>query len=181
MALSGIYPATLVQAQYEATYTAIDGTDPSFPGGQPGDVSIDNQGGYWIFAKASEAITAHALCVLSKAAVPLAVMAAAGDIDSVVPTLGIPQVAIAEGSYGWFWRGPGGGVGHGIKVLALTLCATDVLLFATATDGCVDDSVVTDDCIAGLSLCSTNAAGGTVATECRASIPISCNLDEGVS
>lgn len=181
MALVGIYPATLTQAQYEATYTAVDGSDPTFPGGAPGDVSIDNQGGKWVFAKASETIAAYSLCRISSANTPLAVAAAAGDIDSVVPLLGIPQVDIASGSYGWFWRGPGGGVGRGIKVLAKTLCVLNVLLFATATDGEVDDTVVTDDCIAGLSICTTNAAGATVATECMATIEIACNLDEGVA
>lgn len=177
MALSNIYPATLTQAQYEQTYTSL--TVAGFPGFFPGDVSIDNQGGKWVFAKTSEAVSAYQLCRLSSALIPLAIAAAAADIDSVVPYLGIPQVDIASGSYGWFWRGPGGGVGRGIKVLAAASCVLNVLLFATATDGVVDDAVVTDDCIAGLTICATVTAAA--AAECLATIELSCNLDEGVA
>jgi len=179
MALSGIYPVINAQARYEETYTAIDGTDKSFPGGNPGDASYDNQGGQWVFAKASETISAYQLCKISTAATPLAEPVKAADIDALVPRLGIPQVGIASGSYGWLWRGPGGGVGHGIKVLAATNCAQDVLLFATATDGVVDDAVVTDDCIAGLTICATITTAA--AAECYASVTVACNLDEGVA
>lgn len=177
MALSGIYPIDLVQARFEETYTSL--TVAGFPGFQVGDACRDNQGGNWIFAKASEAISAYQLCKISKAATPLCEPVAAADIDSIVPMLGIPQVDIASGSYGWFWRGPGGGVGKGIKVLAALNCVTDVLLFATATDGVVDDAVVTDDCIAGLTICETITTARAV--ECRATVPLSCNLDEGVA
>lgn len=177
MALSGIYPATLTQARYEETYTSL--TVAGFPGFNPGDVSLDNQGGIWLFAKASEAIAAYQLCKVTSAATPLGEPVAAADIDSIVPILGVPQVAIASGSYGWFWRGPGGGVGRGIKVLCATNCAQNVLLFATATDGVVDDAVVTDDCIAGLFLCVTITTA--TAAEVYATIPLAANLDEGVA
>ena len=175
MALVNIYPATLTSARYEDAYVSTDANFNSF---LPGDVSIDNQGGQWVYAQASETIAAYQLCKLSKAATTLAEPVAAADIDSIVPMLAIPQVNIASGSRGWFWRGPGGGVGRGIKVLAAALCVTDVLLFATATDGVVDDTVVTDDCIAGLTICAT--VTGAAAAECRATVPLSCNLDEGV-
>jgi hypothetical protein len=162
---------------YEATVTLNDGTENyNF---KPGDVSIDNQGGHWIFAKANEALSAYELCKLSSAAIPLAIAAAAADIDAVVPILGIPQVDIASGDYGWFWRGPGGGVGRGIKVLAAANCAQDKLLFATATDGVVDDAVVTDDAIAGLFICATITTAA--AAECYATTFIAANLDEGVA
>lgn len=170
MALSGIYPL-LQGARFEqadssplfATHTCCK----------------DNQGGEWIYAQADEAIAAHDLCKISTAATAQAEPVAAGDIDALVPKLGIPQVALADGEYGWFWRGPGGGVGFGIKVNAALNCAQDVLLFATATDGVVGDAVVTDDCIAGLTICATITTAA--AAECYATIPLAANLDEGVA
>lgn len=177
MALNNIYPVILAQAQYEQTYASL--TVPGFPGFLPGDCSIDNQGGHWYFIKANENLSAYQLCKFSSAAIPLTEPVAAADIDSIVPILCIPQVDIASGSYGWAWRGPGGGVGHGIKVLAATNCALNVLLFATATDGVVDDAVVTDDCIAGLFLCASITTAA--AAECYSTIILSANLDEGVA
>jgi hypothetical protein len=177
MALTNVYSIVPVGVDFEVTATAIDGTVPG--GFKPGDGAIDNQGGHWIYAKANEALSAYQLCKISSAAIPLAIAAAAGDIDSVVPILGIPQVAIASGSYGWFWRGPGGGVGRGIKVLAAVDCAENKLLFATATDGVVDDAVVTDDAIAGLFICATITTAA--AAEVYATTIISANHDEGVA
>lgn len=176
MALANIYPATLTGAKYEEAYLS---TEAAFSQFLPGDVSIDNQGGQWVYAQSSESIAAYQLCKLSTAATTLAQPVAAADIDALVPLLAIPQVAVASGSRGWFWRGPGGGVGRGIKVLAATLCVTDVLLCATATDGVVDDTIVTDDVIAGLTICATIVAAA--AAECRATVPLSCNLDEGIA
>lgn len=170
MALSGIFPS-LPGVGFETS-----GTDALFPTG----FSVrDNQGGEWIYAKTSETVSAYQLCKISTAAVRLAQPVAAADIDALVPLLGIPQVDIASGSYGWFWRGPGGGVGKGIKVLAALNCAQDVLLFATATDGVVDDAVVTDDAIAGLTICATITTAA--AAECYASMTITCNHDEGIA
>jgi hypothetical protein len=85
------------------------------------------------------------------------------------------QSGFSDNYYGWVWRGLGGGSGLGIKVNALTLCATDVKLYTTATAGAIDDSAT--DCIQGLTLVSTNAAGGTVATECYSSIPCATNSE----
>jgi peptidoglycan biosynthesis protein MviN/MurJ (putative lipid II flippase) len=171
MALSGIYPATLQGARYEETSTTA-----LF---ETGACSIDNQGGQWVYGKASEALAAYQLSIISTAAVRLVQPAAAADIDAKVPMLCIPQVIVASGEFAWFWRGPGGGVGKGIKVLAATSCAQDVLLFATATDGVVDDAVVTDDCIAGLTICATITTAA--AAECYATTLLAANLDEGIA
>ena len=177
MALSNIYSVAPVGVDFEVTATAVDG---SVPGGFiPGDGAIDNQGGHWVFAKASEAISAYQLCKVSSASIPLAETVKAADIDAIVPILGVPQVDIASDSYGWFWRGPGGGVGRGIKVKCAADCAQNVLLFATATDGVVDDAVVTDDAIAGLFLCATITTAA--AAEVYATTIISANHDEGVA
>ena len=171
MALSGIFPVMLATARYEET-----STDAKF---ETGTCSMDNQGGMWVYAKASETIAAYVLSKISTGAVRLAQPVADPDINALVPMLGIPQVAFASGEFGWFWRGPGGGVGKGIKVLAAANCALNVLLFATAVDGVVDDAVVTDDAIAGLTLCASITTAA--AAECYASVCLSCNLDEGVA
>ena len=170
MALSGIYPH-LQGARLEEA-----GTTEDFA---PGTCTGDNQGGNWIYAQASEAIAIYDLCDISTALVNQAKPTTDLDVDAKVPMLGIPQVAVASGEYAWFWRGPGGGVGRGIKVNAALNCAKDVLLGVTDTDGIVDDDVVTDDMIAGLTLVATintAAAEGSVATTILA-----WNLNEGIT
>jgi len=171
MALSGIFPVMLGTARYEET-----STDAKF---ETGTCSMDNQGGMWIYAKASETIAAYVLSKISTAAVRLAEPVKTTDIASLVPMLGIPQVNFAIDEFGWFWRGPGGGVGKGIKVLAAASCVKDVLLFTTATDGVVDDAVVTDSAVAGLTICATVTSAA--AAECYSSVMLACNQDEGVA
>ena len=173
MALSGVYPATLTQARYEETYTSL--TVPAFPGFSPGDVSIDNMGGQWVFAKTSAACAAYALCTLSQANIPLAAEATTTTIADFPVKLGIPQVAVASGSYGWFWRGPGGGVGRGIKVLAANATLAKIL-YTTATAGVVDDANVDESVVSGLTLTATVTTQDSI--EVSASIPLACNLVE---
>lgn len=173
MALSGVYPATLSQARYEETYTSL--TVAGFPGFSPGDVSIDNMGGQWVFCLTASACAAHALCTISQALVPIAAEATTTTIADFPYKLGIPQVAVASGSYGWFWRGPGGGVSRGIKVLAAN-ATLGKILYTTATAGVVDDANVDESVVSGLTLTATVTT--QAATECSASIPLACNLVE---
>lgn len=85
-------------------------------------------------------------------------------ISGAEPTLvGAPQVAVTDNLYAWFFIGPGGGVGKGVKILALTLCAADVKVYTTATDACLDDSAT--DLVQNVKFVSTNAELSTVATE----------------
>jgi hypothetical protein len=97
-------------------------------------------------------------------------------VSGAEPTrVGVAQVALASGQFGWvFVRG--GGTGRGIKVNALTLCAADVKLYTTATAGAIDDAAT--DLIQGLVLVSTNAAGTTVATECHAVTYLTTNCQD---
>lgn len=173
------YPATLVQAQYENTYTAIDGTVP-FPGGRLGDVSIDNCGGQWIFVKAAEALTAFSLCHITNASIIagtwLAEMTEATDIATGPKFLGINQVAIASGSYGWLWRGPGGGYNRGIKVRSENASAGALLSPLSGTAGAVDDANVDEGVIAGLTTLTTTTT--LTAVECQATTILTCNLTE---
>lgn len=97
-------------------------------------------------------------------------------ISGAEPTrVGVAQVGLSTGQFGWvFVRG--GGTGRGIKVNALTLCTADAKLYTTATAGAIDDTAT--DLIQGLVLVSTNAAGGTVATECHAVTYLTTNCQD---
>lgn len=98
-------------------------------------------------------------------------------ISGSEPTLvGFAQVAFAINAYGWVFIGEGGGSGVGIKVLAQTLCAADAKLYTTGTAGEIDDTAT--DLIQGVKLITTNAAGGTVATEVYAVSRMTTNAQD---
>lgn len=121
-----------------------------------------NSKGTWIYVQAAGAIDQYGIVKVDNDGQAAMLTTT---ISGAEPTLcGVAQVAFADNDYGWVWIGEGGGSGMGIKVLAATLCATDVKLYTHATAGIVDDTAT--DLIQGLTLVSTNAAGGTVATEC---------------
>lgn len=164
MALTGIYPATLTSARYEETSTT-----PLFT---LGDVSIDNQGGRWVYVQANGALTIHDAVKVDNdgQAVQLTTAVSGSEPTRVC----VVQVAFADNEYGWAWNGPGGGVGKGIKVNALANCATDVKLY-TATAGNVDDTAT--DLIQGLTLTATNG-GSTAAVECLAALPMVTNSQD---
>lgn len=178
MALSGIYPVTIAQARFEDTYTSL--TDSSFPGWRLGDVCIDNLGGQWIFVRANEALTAYSLCVVTNASLIagtyLAEMVEITDINTGPKVLGINQVAIASGSYGWLHRGPGGRLGSGLKVRTQNAAAGALLYPLASVPGALDDANVDEGVIAGLqSLVTTTTE---TAVEYIATTVITCNLTE---
>lgn len=165
MALSGIFPVDLTGVRFEETSTTA-----LFA---PGTVAFDNQGGMWVYGKASGALTIYDLVTISAAATPLFVKADT-DTAAILTTpaqLGIAQVAFADTEFGWVWRGPGGGVGHGIKVNCATDVALNAILNPTATAGVVDDAATDEAAISGLRLTATTAAGGAI--EVCSAIPIS--------
>ena len=173
--LVGVYPKALVDARYEQTDTPASSTILTGLQARPGDVSLDNMGGEWLYAKATTACAQYALCTISGAAVPLAAEATTTTIANGPVKLGIPQVAVAAGDFGWFWRGPGGAVGSGIKVLAAN-AALDVTLYTTGTPGVVDDANVDESVVSGLKLTATVTTQAGV--ECLASTLLTCNLGE---
>lgn len=176
MALANIYPCTLVSARYEQADATAQFT--------PGDVSIDNQGGRWKYAKASGAVSAYQLCTLTSAATPLAVPATTTTIVSSPFTtgtpgvLGIPQVDIADTYFGWFWQGGAGcgGVGRGIKCLLAVSCAAEVKLCTTGTAGVVDDASVAVSLVQGLK--STATITTAAATEVISSQVLTVNAQD---
>lgn len=181
MALSGIYPVTLSQAQLDATYSSLT-TDRSFPGGALGDVCIDNHGGQWIFVKAAENITAYSLCHVTnaslQAATYLAEMTEAADMATGPKVLGLclNTIVATTNPYFWLWRGPGGGYGSGIKVRAENQTAGALLYPLSGTAGAVDDANVDEGVIAGLQTLATTTT--IAATEVYATTMLTCNLTE---
>lgn len=167
MAMVGIYPISVEGAQFE-----VSGTDILF---EPGTAARDNLGGLWVYCKASAAVADSALVTISNALIPLCAEATTTTIANGPVPLGIAQVAIASGSYGWIWRGPGGGVGRGITVLAAN-AALDVTIYTTATPGVVDDANVDESVVAGLKLTATVTTQAAV--EVIASTYLTCNLGE---
>ncbi len=181
MALSGVYPVTIAQAQFEATYASLT-TDRSFPGWALGDVCIDNMGGQWIFVKAAENLTAYSLCHVTNASLQdgtyLAEMTEAADIATGPKVLGLVQVAVtvATAPYVWLWRGPGGGFGKGIKVRSENATAGALLHPLSGTAGAVDDANVDEGVVAGLQTLATTTT--ITAVEVFATTIITCNLGE---
>lgn len=159
-------PATLQGARFEETSTTL-----IF---RLGEKCVDSEGGEWVYGQANGAIVAFDAVKVDN---DYQLAALTTTISGAEPTsVGLAQVAFADNEYGWVFVGNGGGVGSGIKVNALTLCATDVKLYTTATAGKVDDTAT--DLIQNLTLCTTNAAGGTVATECFASGLLTTNAQD---
>lgn len=170
MAMVGIFPKDLVGARFEETSTTA-----LF---QPGTIARDNMGGLWVYVKAASAVTIYDFCTISDALIPLIASATTTTFGTPVApaNVGIAQVAFASADYGWIWRGPGGGVGRGIKVNAAASCVLDVVLYTTAVAGVVDDANVDECAIAGLKLTATIT--GAAATECIATTYLSGNLGE---
>lgn len=135
--------------------------------------TFENSAGKFVYVQAAGPIAQYAIVKIDNDGT-------ADELNTTVsgsePTAcGIAQVAAEEDEFLWVWV-KGGGLGKGIKVKALTLCATDVKLYTTATDGCVDDSAT--DLIQGLTLCDTNGTAGTVAMECFSPIEICTNCQD---
>jgi hypothetical protein len=68
--------------------------------------------------------------------------------------LGVPQLALASGEYGWFARQ------GGFSVKVLDSCAADVKLYTSATAGVLDDSSSTQSLIEGLRINAAAAGSG---------------------
>lgn len=167
MALVDVYPVSVTSARFEETSTTA-----LF---KPGTACYDNLGGLWIYVKASAAVAANALATISNALIPLIAEATTTTIANGPVPLGVVQVAFASADFGWIWRGPGGGVGRGIKCLAAN-AALDVTIYTTGTAGVVDDANVDESVVCGLKLTATVTTQAAV--EVIASMPITCNLTE---
>jgi len=168
-------PATLVGARFEETTTS-----PLFG---LGTVCVDSDGGQWIYVKAAETLTAFSVCHVTNASIIagtwLAEMTEAADIATGPKFLGLNQVAFASADYGWIARGPGGGLNRGIKVRSQNMTAGALAFPLSGTAGAIDDAVVTDACLAGLTTLTTTTT--ITAVEVQMTSILTCNLDEGVA
>jgi hypothetical protein len=150
MSLSGIYPIVGLDARYEEI--------SALPLFTVNKVSIDNQGGFWKYVRASGDLNKNNAAAITCAATPLAIpltitALTASPFTTTSPiSIGITQIGIPDTYYGWIWcGGPGvGGVGSGIKCRLGTDCAQYMPLYAHATAGKLDDAVVTNAQISGL-------------------------------
>ncbi|HPC91673.1 MAG TPA: hypothetical protein PLJ74_05410 [Myxococcota bacterium] len=172
MALSGVFPVSMTGARFEETSTTA-----LFP---VGTTCIDNLGGQWLYVKAAEILTVYSLCHVTNASIILgtwlAEMTEITDINTGPKFLGLNQVAFAASDYGWIARGPGGGLGRGIKVRSQNATAGALLHPLSGTAGAVDDANVDEGVLAGLTTLVTTT---TIAnTEVQMTTILTCNLTE---
>ena len=167
-----VYPRDMVGARFEETSTTA-----LFP---VGTVCVDNQGGQWLYVKAAETLTVHSLCHVTNASIILgtwlAEMTEASDIATGPKFVGLNQVAFAASDFGWIARGPGGGLGKGIKVRAENATAGALLHPLSGTAGAVDDANVDEGVIAGLTTLVTTTT--IAATEVQMTTILAVNLTE---
>lgn len=128
-----------------------------------------NAQGEWIFAQADGAIDQYAFCLILGTGQASELTTTNAGSSTVM--VGVPQVALADNEYGWFWRGCGGGDGKGIYGLAINYTAL-AKLQTTATGGVADDASTTVIAnVVGL-----DTVGGTAAaTELFATGYLQCN------
>jgi len=116
-----------------------------------GEYSWGQDGRLWQYVKASAAIAQYAYVKIST---DDAFTAAEGTTtllpDTEPAEVGCAQVAIADDSYGWVFRGHGK---HKGKFAAS--CVHDVKIYTTATAGVVDDDDTATTLINGLKLLAT--------------------------
>lgn len=141
-----LFPITPTEGvNFNATYTAYDQTaavsatnSPDNPGPPfaVGTVMKGTGESEWIFVKASAAIAAGDVCQITTATgAATGITTTNGLLGNLI---GVAQVAIASGSYGWLQRA-------GATQLINTISATqpNVTLYTTATAGVLDDASTT--------------------------------------
>ena len=131
-----------------------------------------NSKGEWVYARANlSSIPAYSLVKIDNDG--LARTLTTGVAGTEPELIGIAQTTFADGDYGWFWVGSGGGLGKGIKVSVLVSCVTNVPLYTTTTAGYADDTATT--LIRGLTIVISNPSAGADNIECFAPGVLSVN------
>lgn len=122
---------------FGVNYKKSYGTDPSAFPAKLGDVGSDIDG-EWMFVKASASVAQYAFVLVSDT---FTVAETSGG-SSIVQHVGVAQVALASGEYGWVWIGgpAGGGVGKGIKGKIAASYVANTPLLTTGTSGVADDA-----------------------------------------
>mgnify|MGYP007071573873 CR=1 FL=1 len=121
---------------FGVNYTKSYGTDPSIVEFAPLNVGANTKGS-WIFVKASAAIAQYAWVGVD----------GEGDAAELTTTtyasssiIGVAQVALGSGEYGWIWTGNGGGTSSGIKGKVAASYVAFALINTTGTAGVADDA-----------------------------------------
>lgn len=152
---------------FNTTYTAYDQTaaitstnSPDNPGPpfSPGTKMEGTNGTSFTFVKASAAIALGDVCQITTLTYAATGVTTANGL--LGNQLGVAQVAIASGSYGWLQRA---GACSNINVIGATV--PNVLLYTTTTAGTIDDASTTGNkTISGIVITATSpAATGAVA------------------
>lgn len=152
---------------FNATYTAYDQTaaitstnDPSIPA-PPFRVGTTVKGSAdsdFVFVKASSAIALGDVCIISQTtaynAAPMTTTT--GTFGNLI---GVAQVAIASGSYGWLQR-----AGSTTNVNTVGGTGPAIALYTTATGGTIASATTTGTkLVSGIILVATNTAAATAA------------------
>jgi hypothetical protein len=108
------------------------------------------------FVKATSAITAYSVYIIDEAGdASTAFTHAAAGSGAVPVKLGVPQVSLTAGNYGWVAR-------QGkIKVTVLASCAKDVKLYSSGTAGALDDASSSQTLVPGFRIDTTDGGSGS--------------------
>lgn len=132
-----------------------------------GQTAIDADGNEYIYVHAAGAITQYAFVAIDSAFEAAMITHALAVSEA---RFGAAQVAFADNDYGWVLiKGSG-------SVLCKTLCATDVQLYSSGTDGYIDDADITSSRpIVGIRI-NTTVGGADAAAACVLSYPTTVTL-----
>lgn len=109
----------------------------------------------YIYVQSASAIAQYNVVALNLASgIAAAVSTTTAPADQAV---GVAQVAIASGEYGWVQT-----YGRG-KVKVLGLCVKNINLWTTATAGSLDDATASTYMVQGINLLSTNPSSTATA------------------
>lgn len=119
----------------------------------------DNEGGLWVYGKASAAVTGPGFaCLIEQQSFFAAMINLTNSATGRGKLVGLPPNAMAINEFGWFQVG---GPCDNIRVLASAVA--NVRLNTTATDGALDDDgTVGSEEVVGCTITTTN--GGAAAT-----------------
>lgn len=114
-------------------------TVPQFP---PGTIVDASDGGRYQYVQAMSIHAQYNAVLITTSAKSYNCLTA---LAASVKTVGFAQVSIGLSAYGWVAR-----CGNNIRVKCAANCAAGVQLYTTATEGVLDDAVVTAGLVVGV-------------------------------
>ena len=137
-----------------------------------GEIAIGGDGTEWVYVNAEAAITQYHTVEIDENfnASPLTIANLHNGYD-----VGFAQAAFQSGQKGWVARR-----GSNINALVAKSCNADVALFATSTDGVLDDAATgtTTDLVAGVVAVAGSTTGTAKAVEIIATYPHAQNVNK---